>query len=216
MILDTNLENYPTPVFTDSSVTPNPPQAFVPFLAPDGLHTYLAGTPGKYSGGLWHIVRNVLPNTGNLTLSFLLNPDGALAGNAQALEFDRRVTGPAGEIYALDCQLVPNAQGALDWQLWLNNNWADTGLDFPMPPSGSFMPFSFSDTFSTATQTYSYGSLTIGNVTQVAPTQFRKLTALKLAQPWQANALVFQKQLDAKLSGAPYSDTMKDITAGWS
>ena len=47
LIVDTNLEQYPTPTYVDASVTPNPPQAFVPVTASDGLHTYIVGVAGK-------------------------------------------------------------------------------------------------------------------------------------------------------------------------
>jgi hypothetical protein len=218
---DPNLEQYldPTVVFTDPSITPNPPTAFVPVVTPYGVQTYLVGLPAaqqKYSGGLWHIVRPVLANTGNLQLSFLYNPDSALAKNAQAIEFDRRPVGPKGEIYAFDSQLVPNVQGLLDWMLSPNGtDWDDTGLDFPMPPANQWTPFSYTDAFNIEDGTYSFGSLRIGDVIQHAPPQFQKLPAIVLADPWTPNDFVFQKQLDAQLGLNPYSDGMKYIDAYW-
>jgi hypothetical protein len=216
MIIDTNLEQYPTPTFTDSSVTPNPPAAFVPILAPDGLHTYIAGVAGKYTGGLWHIVRSVLPNSGNLSLSFLYNPDAALAQGAQAIEFDLRVTDGSGNVAALDNQFVLT-NDKLDWQVSLNgDSWTDTGLGFAIPPAGILTPFTLIGAFNFTAGTYSFGSAVIGSEAEsLTEPQFKNLPVLKLN--WlPGNQLVFQKQLDCINAAVAFSDVMKNIQAAWS
>ena len=221
MIVDTNLEQYPTPTYVDASVTPNPPQAFVPVTASDGLHTYIVGVAGKYTGGLWHIVRPVLPNEGSLSVSFLYNPDAALAQGAQALEFDLRVTDALGNVYALDNQFVLT-NGRLSWQVSTNgNNWVDTGYTFALPPAGLLTPWNISGSFDIKAGTYSFGSVAVGSQSQsLTAAQFKNLPALKLG--WvppatsPAGELVFQKQLDCVPAAVAFSDVMKQIQAAWS
>lgn len=217
MIIDTSLEQYPTPIFTDSSVAPNPPQAFVPILAPDGLHTYIVGVAGKYSGGLWHIVRNVCQNTGNLSMSWLYSADGALAQGCQAIEFDPRITDSQGNVAALDNQFVL-ANGKLNWQVSLNGNgWTDTGFSFTVPSPGILTPMSLTVAFNLAKGTYSFISSQIGAMAYtLTASQFQNLPMLKLGWIGNPNQLIFQKQLDVIAQAVAFSDTMKNIQASWS
>lgn len=217
MIIDTNLEQYPTPIFTDASVTPNPPQSFVPVLAPDGLHTYIAGVAGKYTGGLWHIVRPVLPNTGKLTMSWLYNPDAALTQGCQAIEFDPRVTNGSGSVFAMDNQFVLK-NGVLDWQVSPNgNDWADTGFDFAIPSAGILTPMSLTTAFNLSAGTYSFISAAIGSMAHtITASAFQNLPMLNLKWTANPNQLIFQKQLDCINAAVAFSDVMENIEANWS
>lgn len=228
MILDTALElTLPPPtVVISPSVNPTPPTSFLVELAPDGLHTYLAGP--AYSGALWKLVRPSLPTTGRLTLSFDWQPDAALLALAQACEFDCRPTDAAGNTYPMDSQLnlaEGAGSGTAMLQVWnggLTGKWTDTGLKIALPPAAQWTTLTFNYAFDQTHLTCSVVSLTVGTgasvQTYVVPGQLQSQPVERLG--WQPGQTVIQKQLDMGALGGgaaagAFSDVMRGITLGW-
>lgn len=204
------LEKGALTVVTGPSINPVVPATYEPILAADGVHTYIAGA--AYCGALWKSVSSVLTNTGNLAVSFDLNPDAALIQCAQALEFDSRPTDAAGYTYPMDFQF--NIEENWMLQLSVSGTWTDTGIRIPPLVAGQWTNIQQLYTFNITAKTFSWTSIAMDGTVYTFPGSFNNQAAVSMG--WTINQLVLQKQIDLNSGGGAGSDIMRNLQAIWS
>lgn len=210
MIIDTSLEQHPATVVVGPSINPVAPSVYTGQLCADGLHTFLVGA--AYAGALWKIVRATLPNSGKVALTFDWLPDATIFENAQACEFDTRVTDADGYTYELDLQLNL-ATSRL--QVALNGSWTDAG-SLPDLETIAHLPISVEIQyfFDVVEKKGSILSISFGGAPpQLISSAFQDQSAKQLG--WEPNQVVLQKQLDLKGAGGAMMDVMRDISYEW-
>lgn len=166
----------------------------------------------KYNNWLAAIARPILPNTGNLQLSFMVMFDNPLAGEVQAREFDTRVS-ISNWNYNFSSQ-INMAEGG---HLQISNQsggWVDTGIVLDLAPE-AWHTFVYDYAFNVTTHKYSILSVTVDGIMYLIPTTLQNLTATQPSPPWE-DSCSLQVQLDIGSAGGGFSQLMQNIQYSWS
>lgn len=175
---------------------------------PDCMKFYTSGK--AYSDWLAALHRPVLPNTGNLALSFDLMTDSFAPQCAQAIEFDTRVS-LAGMNYNFSAQ-VNYALGGVLQLSDAKGNWQDT--DFR---PGKFLPFVWTPIrmvyqFDTHLQIYATVEVRIGLQRWKSPT---KIALAPLPLNWE-DSCSLQIQQDLGSTGGAFAIYIRNAQYEWS
>lgn len=188
----------------DKSIDPNPPAEFELIAAPAGdgtavmIHT--RGVAGEYSGGLAHISRPLLPNTGNYGLAFEAMFSDQYLADSPAQEFDGFIT-PASDTFMFGFQILQS--GAL--QVWdaVGKVWSP---QFPGPgplSPGVWHRFQMQYSWDLAKNVGTWVGVTIDGVDYPVPEAIRSVPGTALG--WQTGCCVVQVQPDMLPTGADYN-----------
>jgi hypothetical protein len=185
------------------------PTSYGTVLLPNARQFFTAGK--AYSDWLAAIHRPICPNTGYLTLSFELMTDAACYDQAQALEFDTRIS-IASLNYNLSSQFNYFEGGA--FQITdVRGNWIDSGWK-----PGKFVPYVWYPItlrygFDVAKKAYSFLSANNGvGSPYVIPKVLQGLPAQPLA--W-ADSCSLQVQLDLAAAGGAFSIFTRKMEYTW-
>lgn len=155
--------------------------------------------------------RPVLPNTGNLSLSFELMLDSTTAG-AQALEFDLRLA-IGGYDYNFSNQINQVESGQLQIAS-PDGKWLDTGLIIGNGKLAYNVPhqFRFNFVFDTKTKKKSTVSVVVDNRAYSIPT---KLQNMSVGQFNWEDTCILQIQQDIGPISGYIQQVMRNINIGW-
>lgn len=163
-----------------------------------------------YSDWLAAIHRPILPNTGNLQLSFDLMVDSLAGTYAQALEFDTRLS-IAGFNYNFSSQ-VNYAEGGKLQISDVKGNWVDSGAVPGKLPILMPIRFLYVYKFDTIKKTYSTVSVSIAGKKYLIPARLQNLAAQPLK--WD-DSCSLQVQLDIGALPGAFSHSMNNVDLGW-
>lgn len=184
-----------------------PPDSYGWVQHPDWMKFYTKGA--AYTDWLAANHRPLLPNTGQLTLSFDLMTDANAVLQAQAHEFDTRLS-VAGWNYNLSFQLNNQRNGLLQLS-GQDNKWVDTPYSVGRLTPGVIYPISLHYVFDVTAHTYQTREVRIG------PERFlftdAPLTAQQLG--W-ADGAHLQVQLDLASAGGSYAIYVRKMNYLWS
>lgn len=208
MIRDTDLQLLPWETHIGSNIGGQPPTSYGTILLPDCCQFFTAGK--AYADWLAAIHRPICPNTGYLTLSFGLMTDLLCESQAQALEFDTRIS-VAGMNYNFSAQFN-YAEGGAFQIVDAKGNWVDTGWK-----PGKFVPYvwypvTFAYGFDVTKKAYSFLSASVGMGVFQIPKLMQGMAAQSLS--W-ADSCSLQVQLDLSAAGGAYSIFTRKMEYQW-
>lgn len=221
MILDTELQLTPgwkTHTQADGSNIGGVPPLSYGFLqgipsAPTAMLFHAQGSTvaGGYADWEAFIDRPVLPNTGNLSLSFDLTVDGNAAQYAQAIEVDT-ILCVGGFKYNFSQQLSYAADGVIDIAQ-ASGGWVSTGIVLGKLPAFVAHHFLFTYAFNVKTHSYSFVSVTVDGVVYPIPSALQNLTAQSTT--W-ADGAMLQVQQDLNAQAGQFSMLIDNAQFAWS
>lgn len=208
MIIDENIERAGATYEWSEAINVVKPDSFIPQLAADGLHTYIAGP--AYAGALGKVSlgpERILPNTGKVTLVLAICPDHSLIERGQAIEHDLRIT-IGGLTYLFDMQNNLAKGGML--QIGTGSAWLDANVKLGIPASDQW-----------TTYRYAWAMDTNAKVSEPISAQVDGAPAMMVpvgAQPAQSlgwgDGVVFQNQRCLNEKGGAMSDVV-NVSLEW-
>ncbi|MGC2323154.1 MAG: hypothetical protein WA463_11030 [Terriglobales bacterium] len=209
MILDTQLELLPWESHVGTGIGGVPPTSYGTRQLGLATEFFTSGPP--YADWLAAVHRPVLPNSGGLSLSFILATDSSTPDDAQALEFDTRLS-IGNWNYNFSSQF--NYQEGGMWQIIDRaSHWADTGFKPGKFAPGTPYRIRIDYQFSTASRIGSILGIRLNDQRFLVPTTMQNLPPTLLN--W-ADSASLQIQLDLNSSGGAYSIYLRDIQYEWS
>lgn len=177
--------------------------------SPNGILVFIGGN--AYSDFETYIVRPILPNTGNLNLSFNLNTDSNTPTVAQAIETDSIIT-INGWTYNCSLQLNYEENGEIQVAS-ASGGWVNTGIIVGKLPFGVDNTYSIQYYINETTKESSIVSLTLNRIEYPIPLSLQNIAGTQ--RGWTDGA-IFQVQLDIGANAGAYSLLVSSANYTWS